>query len=85
MTSQKQLWLQRQFWHLNSHMPACLPTTKFKPLTFPVPGYALFDILNIYNFTCTEFENPYTITIWCVPWNFANGAENLVLQMLQFH
>jgi hypothetical protein len=32
-----------------------------------------------------DLESHVQIANWCAPWKIASGAENLVLQALQFH
>jgi hypothetical protein len=80
----------------------CLTAAKFKPLIFPLSGFALSNIANIcifmilYDFCLFpalfcyiivyiwKFESHVQIANRCAPWKISNGAENFVLQALQF-
>jgi hypothetical protein len=71
-----------------------MTAAKFKPFTFFVWGFALFNIAYIFIFMIVNdfclivnvwnLESHMHIADQCAPLEIANGAENLILQALQF-
>jgi hypothetical protein len=68
-----------------------MTAAKFKPVIFSVWGLALSSVMNIFIFmTLDDFLNVRNLESYmhiadrCAPQKIADGAENLILQAVQF-